>query len=627
MDFAFCERHSNNSMSNILVHLWSDFVDTHALLSRAYQRFSFKKRKGRISAPEKEHSAVSACCSTYHPMSELPSVHHHSLGLDDDQTEQLIALSDESVRKLRDLHLSKIMSDANHAATWNQFYDQDGVQVAELVDSAASGGILTASCSVSAAPDVIKKLLIEKPNVVDGLLIGKSVLTTLDSNKSVQWLGYGAIWPIGARDFLLLTTEVNYNDDNESDGFIIVSSSIDNICEEEEENENEEYQFTRSQIRLAGYMGTKNSAGGTDIHLFVDIDLYAFVPSWLVHQLAQYGLGEKMTRIKKYCDPTQHAQVSSVYEFTKYINLPTSVLSVFGKVEDSPESPKVADTSVPVASTSNKGRGRRASIMTRRASTVQQNKMYNSRASITEAAMITRRNSVLNAQAIAEITVSENPTIAKGLKIAADSRVILKTYIGITNEPNEYNLNWVEKNNGKGVTVSTSVVNGSTWQAIRAETVITSTKEKIKDLLLDDTKFGAYDDMFDFCQFIIRIDERTVIRRVAFKAIWPTSPRDFIVLTTWTDLPDGSILVSSKSAGNDVGAEEKGFVRGNILCSGYHIRPYTDGTSDIKPGQCKVTLSAHSDLGGSLPSSIINMLATAAPIKIMSSINDIVTKK
>ena len=562
-------------------------------------------------------------------MSELSRIHHHSLVLDEEQSEKLVSLSSESVQKVRDLHLSKIVNEANHSSTWNTFYDQDGVQVGELVDSAISGGILTASCSVSAAPDVIKKLLIEKPNIVDGLLIGKSVLTNLSPSMYVQWLGYGAIWPIGARDFLLLTTEVGYNDDSESDGFIIVSSSIDDICEEEEEEaDNEEYQFTRSNIRLAGYIGTKSSTGGTDIHLFVDIDLYSFVPSWLVHQLAQYGLGEKMSRIKKYCDPAQHAHVSTVYEFTKYINLPTSVLSVFGKVEDSPELAKVSpDKSAPVANTSSKGRGRRASIVTRRASTVQQNKMYSSRASITEAAMITRRNSVLNAQSLAELTIAENPTIAKGIKIAADSRTILQTYIGILNEPNDYNLNWVEKTNGKGVTVSTSMVNGSTWQAIRAETVITTAKENIKDLLLDDTKFGAYDDMFDFCQFIIRVDERTVIRRVAFKAIWPTSPRDFIVLTTWTELPDGSILISSKSAGNDIGAEEKGFVRGNILCSGYHIRPYRDGATDIKPGQCKVTLSAHSDLGGSLPSSIINMLATSAPIKIMSTINDIVTKK
>lgn len=118
----------------------------------------------------------------------------------------------------------------------------------------------------------------------------------------------------------------------------------------------------------------------------------------------------------------------------------------------------------------------------------------------------------------------------------------------------------------------------------------------------------------------MRLNECTSVRRIRFKAIWPTAPRDFVVLTTWTELPDGSILISSRSAPNSLYPKEAEVVRGNIQVSGYLIRPI-DG-SDGKT--CEVTLCAHSDLGGTLPIGIINMLSSAAPLKILSTISQLV---
>jgi hypothetical protein len=40
-----------------------------------------------------------------------------------------------------------------------------------------------------------------------------------------------------------------------------------------------------------------------------------------------------------------------------------------------------------------------------------------------------------------------------------------------------------------------------------------------------------------------------------------------------------------------------------------------------------VTLINHSELGGSVPAAIVNMLSTSAPIKLLSSLEDIVCKK
>ena len=182
------------------------------------------------------------------------------------------------------------------------------------------------------------------------------------------------------------------------------------------------------------------------------------------------------------------------------------------------------------------------------------------------------------------------------------------------------------------------------------------------------------------------MDERTVVRRLCFKPVWPTAPRDFLCCTTWKDFPNGSILICTRSAPECVLPPQKGYVRGSIRISGYLIEPMEcllesdresksgsesksksgggsgsrrdsgSGTGREKDGGresdsqhlqsqlqgisggergsrggteckgCRVTLTAHTDLGGSLPPTVINMLSTAAPLKMMAAIADIVAR-
>ena len=200
------------------------------------------------------------------------------------------------------------------------------------------------------------------------------------------------------------------------------------------------------------------------------------------------------------------------------------------------------------------------------------------------------------------------------------------------------------------------------------------------------------------------MDERTVVRRLCFKPVWPTAPRDFLCCTTWKQFPNGSILICTRSAPECVLPPQKGYVRGSIRISGYLIEPMEcllesdresksgsesksgggsgsrsqsrrdsgSGTGREKDGGresdsqylhsthkgdsqylqsqsqsqlqlqngsggevrsgseckgCRVTLTAHTDLGGSLPPTVINMLSTAAPLKMMAAIADIVARK
>ncbi len=137
------------------------------------------------------------------------------------------------------------------------------------------------------------------------------------------------------------------------------------------------------------------------------------------------------------------------------------------------------------------------------------------------------------------------------------------------------------------------------------------------------------------------VDSKTNIRRVCFKAVWPTAPRDFVISTTWEEQAttssssaDAAIIVATTSVSDDVCPPQKGFVRGSIAISGYYIVPYSATTSAssnpsialLKEGECLLTLTAHSNLGGSLPASLINMLSTTAPLKIMNAIAAILQK-
>lgn len=119
---------------------------------------------------------------------------------------------------------------------------------------------------------------------------------------------------------------------------------------------------------------------------------------------------------------------------------------------------------------------------------------------------------------------------------------------------------------------------------------------------------------------ICRLSDHSAVRRMTFKAVWPTQPRDFIVCTSWSQLDDGSVAITTISVPDEICPPKEGFVRGTVNISGYLINPVTSAAG---MAALNVTLCLHTDLGGSLPVGIINMLATSAPIKMLTTISQI----
>ena len=628
--------------------------------------------------------------STMDPQSLASKSPDHN-GLRQEQVSKLLRVGKDAANKLRILHQSQMTNidpigsahegGVTNSSSWDKFYDQDGVSVSELIDTNASIGILSAFTTTDAPPSVVRRLLVDQPEIVDALLIGRSVLNNLDKDTYVQWLGYGAIWPVGSRDFLIVTTEENYvanstQSTDENTGFIIVSTSIDDIVEDVDADENaddtyEAYQFTRSKLKLAGYVGIPNSRGGTDVSLFVDVDIYFYTPPFLVRFLAQYGLNEMMTRIRKTTATDGHSTLAAITSSISSVFLPQKTASNDDIVESSStkdENPelthRVTKSSVhgrrvasrlPNIATANtncdglliddsffnttttpnttkglrrirSGQGSRLPIT--ESSTRKSMSSPDTRDSLTKTSDTNDTNSSEHGIiTTADSSTEMDPVISKGLFVASEAFSLYRLYLGIDSDDNgKLTLDWQFKDKKKGVSVCASMVNGSTWQAIKACTYIKTKKEKLLQLLTDDSRISEFDDMFDFCQFVVRINENTSIRRMCFKAIWPTAPRDFVALTSWKENADGSLYIVSRSAPDDIREHEKGFVRGTIEISGYYVQPYgcCNDDTELLPDHCKVTLVAHTKLGGTLPSSVINMLSTAAPLKILSAITAIV---
>jgi len=136
-----------------------------------------------------------------------------------------------------------------------------------------------------------------------------------------------------------------------------------------------------------------------------------------------------------------------------------------------------------------------------------------------------------------------------------------------------------------------------------------------------------------------QIDEQTAVRRLCFKEVWPTAPRDFLVCASWRRRDEYCLEIASRSVSDSLYPQQKcgGYVRGFLQFSGYILQSYdpnqpiivesTDqGNRYLSSGECMVTLINHSELGGSVPAAIVNILSTSAPIKLLSSLADIVCK-
>lgn len=347
-------------------------------------------------------------------------------------------------------------------------------------------------------------MLTEQPELIDSLVEERVVVSQLNARTSVQWLAYGAVWPVGAFDFLVVTVEEPRLDADGSEGFVIVSTSVDGYCENafahvgvSRDGENDEddnmstgsmdsetsgkHKYSRSCVRMAGYVGKANSKGGTVLSLYLDVDVYALVPGWLMQLLAQHGLSEMMGRIRE----ASTALARGVQpQFSGSSTLGNMLHQIHSREQKRQELTFSVDSN---SSTENKFR------------------------TISHAGDATEKDSSSKRPASEAqspfsdetLRVSDTPRVASGgidkilesMNYPNVSKNRFLTYAGkMQGEPN---LEWILRLTKSGISIYSSPVANSTWQALRATIMIESDVKTLVSLLTNDSRIDEYDDMFD----------------------------------------------------------------------------------------------------------------------------------
>lgn len=324
----------------------------------------------------------------------------------------------------------------------------------------------------------------------------RSVLARLNSKTSLQWIAYGSVWPVGAFDFLVVTLDDTCTSSNGKVGFVIVSTSIDGIVDEEEAMlekdggdcsgsegggdddtcRSDRSKYSRSSLKMAGYVGVPNATGGTELTLYLDLDLYAYIPAWLMQLLAQNGLSEMMGRLRE----------ASVLMHRGQDPLPVASTSKFGSMLSQIQ---VREEKLRHLKSSDDGTGDSA------VETIERKRPRSGDVG-------KEKNTAVAEQSSKGSSVKVDLTDVEVLKKMDFSSLALKRLLKYTGQTTQadFPLDWVLKLNKNDITISATPIVNSTWNALKAELVVNADIDVLRKLLVDDSRVGEYDDMFNSCE-------------------------------------------------------------------------------------------------------------------------------
>lgn len=207
-------------------------------------------------------------------------------------------------------------------------------------------------------------------------------------------------------------------------------------------------------------------------------------------------------------------------------------------------------------------------------------------------------------------------------EIISEARRIFSLYMGLTRFDGLV-FNWSLKATKKGVTVHTSPVPDSDWLAVKSDVILKADKWDIFNLIIDDSKAHLYEEQIEGYEVLDILDDASKIRRYWYKAVWPTAPRDFVMMTTWKELENGHIMICTVSPPEGYCPKVSGYTRGTIMSSGAYIRPIDPRSG----GGCALTFITHADIGGSVSSTLLNMFIVGTPVKTMTEIKKVLTNQ
>jgi len=166
----------------------------------------------------------------------------------------------------------------------------------------------------------------------------------------------------------------------------------------------------------------------------------------------------------------------------------------------------------------------------------------------------------------------------------------------------------------KGVTVYHKPT-GAAVPILKGEGNIAASIEKIVEVIRDIDGRPQWDMFSDGGGITQKFSEDgSGLGILKFKGQWTVWPRDFAVIIIKRKLDDGSILCIASSIVHPSFPEVSGYVRGNLMASGFHIKSISN---DPEKPKCSITYIVQVDIKGWVPTQVSDMVNLYQPLAII----------
>jgi hypothetical protein len=171
---------------------------------------------------------------------------------------------------------------------------------------------------------------------------------------------------------------------------------------------------------------------------------------------------------------------------------------------------------------------------------------------------------------------------------------------------------WVFSHEEKDVAVWTKKT-GATGVCVKGVGVINSSPMDVLSIICDVTKRKWYDDMISEGRVLEEVDDCTQVVYQLYKAgaLCKTGARDFVHVSYWRRLPNGTCVLVGKSIEHPSmpsASPPAGTTRAEVVCAGWVIKP-----SIKDPNRALATYVLHLDLKGSVPAAMVNVIVRKQP--------------
>jgi len=172
---------------------------------------------------------------------------------------------------------------------------------------------------------------------------------------------------------------------------------------------------------------------------------------------------------------------------------------------------------------------------------------------------------------------------------------------------------WKLSTKKDGIKVYTSVMPDSKIKAIKVECELNATQAQLVALVMDVNTATDWVYHVKSVKLIRQVSPNELYYYSEVNLPWPAANRDFVAHLTVSQNPDTKVVTIDGPAVPGFVPAKKGIVRIDNSIGKWIITP-------LNPGQINVEYSIHVDPGGSLPSWLVNMFATEAPLQIFKNL-------